>query len=370
MYSSYGVVGELNSDLLAEDPENISNCYFAVILDFFDSLESGLLSGLEKTPIAFFSESVFLTFAHSVCTKWSSFGHVLGFKQIDRHFKQANVANEVVLQSCGIDRTSTQLFEVPVSNWLLRLVVKFLKQSMEEETFATNLFANIYLTWIDVEEHDVFPVLCYVPEQDASACFFSVILDCLETLESGILKGLETSAAMFFSSESLFSEFAYSVCLRLSTSNDIDSLILVGVFLINAAHFSFYMNCFCLTNTIPDIFLKFFKTYIEHEFSAEEGFANLRRFCDSFKKNEISKHLIIADAVRIIDESIKEEISIRGNIYLGFYTVSDVMNLKRECEHQYQSANACSFCGTCCVVHLNSFFTRFMLNSLTKSEDY
>ncbi|GIY07422.1 hypothetical protein CDAR_622241 [Caerostris darwini] len=233
---------------------------------------------------------------------------------------------------------------------------------MDEETFVTNLFANIYLTWIDVEEHDVFPVLCYVPEQDVSACFFSVILDYLETLESGILKGLETSAAMFFFSQSLFSEFAHSVCLRLSTSNYIDSLILVGVFLINAAHFSIYMNCFCLTNTIPDIFLKFFKTYIEHEFSAEEGFVNLRRFCDSFKMNEISKHLIITQAVIIIDESIKDEISFRGNIYLGFYTVRDVMNLKRECEHQYQSANPCSFCGTCCVVHLSSFFTRFILN--------
>ncbi|GIY07423.1 hypothetical protein CDAR_622251 [Caerostris darwini] len=78
MYSFYGIVGKLNSDLLAEDPENISICYFAVVLDFFDSLESGLLSGLEKTPIVFFSESVFLTFAYSVCTKLSSFGHVLG----------------------------------------------------------------------------------------------------------------------------------------------------------------------------------------------------------------------------------------------------------------------------------------------------
>ncbi|GIY54853.1 hypothetical protein CEXT_375071 [Caerostris extrusa] len=115
MYSSYGVVGELNSDLLAEDPENISICYYAVILDFFDSLESGLLSGLEKTPIAFFSESVFLTFAYSVCTKLSSFGHVLG---MPRHIFWESKSRQVISAAAiskrleSISRVNLYLFTV------------------------------------------------------------------------------------------------------------------------------------------------------------------------------------------------------------------------------------------------------------------
>ncbi|GIY54854.1 hypothetical protein CEXT_375081 [Caerostris extrusa] len=125
---------------------------------------------------------------------------------------------------------------------------------MDKEAFVTNLFTHIYLKWIDVRELEISHVPDHVPEHDVSVCFFSIAIDFLEHLKSGILEGLKKTPALIFISEDSFSEFAYSVCSRISSSNDIQSLILIGVFLINTANFSIFMKCYRLSNTIPDIF--------------------------------------------------------------------------------------------------------------------
>ncbi|GIY07421.1 hypothetical protein CDAR_622231 [Caerostris darwini] len=107
---------------------------------------------------------------------------------------------------------------------------------MDKKKFVTNLFTNSYLPWNAAGELEIPHVPDYVPEQDVSVCFLSVVFDFFESLRSGILEGVRYAPAMYSWTECLFPNFAYSVCLRLKSSSDINSLLLVGVFLVNSAY--------------------------------------------------------------------------------------------------------------------------------------
>ncbi|GIY43685.1 hypothetical protein CEXT_669111 [Caerostris extrusa] len=235
---------------------------------------------------------------------------------------------------------------------------------MDKEVFVTNLFSYMYLKRIDARELEISHVPDHVPEHDVSVCFFSVVIDFLEQLPSGILEGTKKTPALIFFSEDLFSEFAYSVCSKLSSSNDSQSLILVGVFLISTANFSIFMKCYLLTDTIPDIFWEIFKNNVKENICAEGGFKDLKAFCDSFKEFECLKNLRILEGIRIIDEAIENEISLRWKNNRKFYAIGDAMKLKFENAQNYQLTNPCFFCGTNCVVHLQNFFACLMLNKL------
>ncbi|GIY54856.1 hypothetical protein CEXT_375091 [Caerostris extrusa] len=238
---------------------------------------------------------------------------------------------------------------------------------MDKQRFVTNLFTNLYFSWNAAGELEIPYVPHYVPEEDVSVCFLSVVFDFFETLQSGILEGVRRAPDVYFWTECLFPTFAYSVCLRLKSSSDINSLLLVGVFLVNSAYYGVYLKCYRLFNVIPAVFLKFFTNNVTAEFSEEVYFENLKLFCHSFKSNQYLRDLITTKGLRLIEKAIRNEVAAIMVRHGPYITLEDVIKSEFGPGLECPLPGPCTICLTNCIANLNNIFANLMLNGLTST---
>ncbi|GIY54851.1 hypothetical protein CEXT_375051 [Caerostris extrusa] len=232
---------------------------------------------------------------------------------------------------------------------------------MNKNIFVINLFKEVHRSCIaDGQFYSAFLPI-EVSGHDVSSRYHFVVLRFYEDLETGFLSAIAESPTIFFCSARLFSDFAYSVCSRLSapdvSSNDCEALLFAGVFLVNTVHFSLLMRCYHLTMSIPNVFLRFFNNKISATFSTEGGFENLRAFCDRLQADELLRKSLIRYALSVIDDAIENEISARetNECFSELPTLLDALKLKYGCVHCFQFRNRCLFCGTNCVIDLLDF---------------